>query len=209
MARNQLLSVCLFACLLGGGIAAQGEKPVAPRPVTIGFVDLQKVFTEHPLVKDAMDEARREQIAKLEVLRQKDEKRKSLTQDLDILPKGSRAWLNVAKQIEILEKSIDIESELSVVEYQMRVVGAMKQVYKGVAKAVKQVAEKRGFDIVLNRTARDVGGKTRGEFLDRLSMRDVLYARPELDLTKEVLATFAAEKPAGKSAGSNGGSDGR
>ena len=66
------------------------------------------------------------------------------------------------------------------------VIQACKDVHAEIDRAVAEVAKKRGVALVINRSARPTKGKTRFEYLDRLSMRDVTYVDSSLDITEDV-----------------------
>lgn len=204
----RILGVCGLAALaaagapLAGGLAGAREAPVR-----VATVDMEELIRLHPATERAFEEAQRKRRADVETLRQKEAERRTLEESQDLYARNSKEWLELRKEIRILEATRELDRKVITAEYQLSLRRAMDDVYGKVSAAVKEVAGKEGVDVVLNASGRPIGGSSHISFLDRLARRDVAYADPALDLTEAVLRHMGVD-PEKKPGGSGGGDDG-
>ena len=92
------------------------------------------------------------------------------------------------KRIEKLEATLDLERKIIRIEFQLKVVEALRDVYGRCKAVVKQVAEERGFGAVAMISDSEVQGRTKSELVGDILTRPFIYAHDSLDITDEVLA---------------------
>ena len=190
MSTRVLGTALLMALLVTVQAPAQGGSKSS-----IATVDLLKVMLLHPNYKRAIEEAQREAVAQREQLRNRDDLRKAMVQDLDLLRNGSRKALNMVKKIKIHDETVELDYNMIQVEYQYAIVKSLKEVHALVIKGLTVFANKNGYSLVLNRTSQPVGGLTQYDYMGRLSMREVLFASADLDITEDLMKSMEIPIP--------------
>lgn len=185
-----ILSALAFVLALGIAPSAFGQNGSVPEPAAfaMGFVDMEKLIREHPATKTKTEGFRLEFDARMEALRNQVTKMNSLRDTLEILERRSPEYLAQLKNIKKLEATLELEKKIIRIEFQLKVVAALQDVYGRCKAAVKQVAEKRGFRAIAMISDSEVQGRTRSEVVGDILTRPFIYAHESLDITDEVLA---------------------
>lgn len=188
---NRLILSALALALVAGiaplTVAQNGSAP-KPAPFAMGFVDMEKLIREHPATKTKTEGFQREFEGRMEELRNQVSTMNSLRETLEILEVGSPEYLAQLKRIRKLEATLELEKKIIRIEFQLKVVEALKDVYQRCRAVVKQVAVKRGLAAVAMISDSEVQGRTRSELVGDILTRPFIYAHQSLDITDEVLA---------------------
>ena len=185
------LALALALCVAPAARAQNGSAPAsgsAPVAFAMGFVDMEKLIREHPATKSKTEGFRREFEVRMEDLRIQVSTMNELRATLGILEPGSPAHLAQLKRIKKLEATLELEKEIIRIEFQLKVVSALQDVYGRCKAVVKQVAEKRGFRAIAMISESKVQGRTRSEVVGDILTRPFIYADESLDITDDVLA---------------------
>ncbi|MEE2714143.1 MAG: OmpH family outer membrane protein [Planctomycetota bacterium] len=178
-------SVLTFVLALGVALAAGYadvvEDVAEPVACTLAFVDMEKLMREHPATKAKTEGFQIEFEARMDVLRNAISKQSTLGQ-----PRAPH--LAQLKRIKKLEATLDLERKIIRIEFQLKVVEALRDVYGRCKAVVKQVAEERGFGAVAIISDSEVQGRTKSELVGDILTRPFIYAHDSLDITDEVLA---------------------
>ena len=117
---------------MAGAPAKAAVSRVAPPagPLSMGFVDMEKVIENHPQAKVREEELRQQLKAPIEELRQTAEKAREIEGNLDLLTEGSPEYLDRLRQIRNLKASVELDEKILRAESQLKLVEAMKKMYK-------------------------------------------------------------------------------
>ena len=185
-------SVLTFVLALGVALAAGCadvvEDVAEPVACTLAFVDMENLMREHPATKAKTEGFQIEFEARMDVLRNQVAMMTSLGVDVELLEPGSLEHLALLKRIKKLEATLDLERKIIRIEFQLKVVEALRDVYGRCKAVVKQVAEQRGFGAVAMISDSEVQGRTKSELVGDILTRPFIYAHDSLDITDEVLA---------------------
>ncbi len=173
---------------LGVGPAYALLSMAPTRPAVIGFVDLQKVFNESV--------GRAEAQAELEGLGQGlDDQEEALRQEISVLQSDLELLLvGTPKYQEAEKKVIGVAADLRAwVEFKGRKLDAKRaqrrtQVYDEIVLAATEFAEQNNIDFILtDDSILELRPGTDGQVVQQMSLRRVVYANPELDITDELI----------------------
>jgi len=185
-----ILSTLALVLTLGVSpvVFGQNGSPPAPAAFAMGFVDMEKLVREHPATKTKTDGFQIEFEARMEVLRNQVARMTSLRDSLEVLEPGSPEHLAQLKRLKKLEATLDLERKIIRIEFQLKVVDALRDVYGRCKAVVKQVAEDRALTVVAMISDSEVQGRTKSELVGDILTRPFIYAHDSLDITGEVLA---------------------
>ncbi len=173
---------------LGVGPAYALLSMAPTRPAVIGFVDLQKVFNESV--------GRAEAQAELEGLGQGlDDQEEALRQEFNALQSELDLLLaGTPKYKEAEKKVVGAVADLRAwVEFKGRKLDAKRaqrrtQVYDEIVLAATEFAEQNNIDFILtDDSILELRPGTDGQVVQQMSLRRVVYANPELDITDELI----------------------
>jgi len=190
-----LLGICVaILCLSFGyrqGVAA-GEQQIAPAKVAI--VDVTKVLQNsknHKAWQDKMTGQETQMKAEF----QKDKKAlESIQANMDVLKPGTVDYVNTMK--EFLDKKALLEAKDKF--YQEKVNLEMLQwtesLYLKMLDITKQIAQKKGADLVLAQEQMDTPSPSLRDFMLSIRTKKVLYCTDQIDITDDVLAALDEAK---------------
>ena len=188
MTRRPYLGIAL-ALAVGVGPAYALLSMAPTRPAVIGFVDLEKVF-------NASDK-RAEAQAELEVLGQQlDDQEEELRQeiktrqaDLELLVPGTPKHKEAEKTLVAAAANLRAWIEFKAAKLDAKTAQRRTQVYDEIVLAATDFAEQHNIDFILTddsivelRPGPDV------QVVQQMSLRRIVYANPEFDITNELIA---------------------
>ncbi len=182
-----ILSALLFALVMPVAVAQNGAAPTAT-PFVMGFVDMERLIREHPATKTKTEGFQREFEERMEEVLNQVSTMNEMRDSLEILEPGSPAHLTKLKNIKTLEATLELEKKIIRIEFQLKVVEAMKDVYGRCKAVVKSVAKKNGMKAVAMVSQSEVQGRTRSEVVGDILTRPFIFAHDSLDITEDVLA---------------------
>ena len=185
-----ILSSLTFVLALGVSPVAPGQNGSAPAPApfAMGFVDMEKLMRAHPETKAKTDGFQLQLESRTEGLQFQRSKLVKQQAGLELLEPGSPEHLDLLKQIKKIEATLELETKIIRIEFELKVVDALKDVYGRCRTVVKQVAEERGFRAVAMISGSEVQGRTKSELVGDILTRPFIYADKSLDITDAVLA---------------------
>ncbi len=190
MTRRPYLGIAL-ALAVGVGPAYALLSMAPTRPAVIGFVDLQKVFND--------SNKRAEAQAELEALGQQlDDQEESLRQDiktfqanLGLLVPGTPKYEESEGTLVAAAADLRAWIEFKAAKLDAKTAQRRTQVYDEIVLAATEFAEQHNIDFILTddsilelRPGSDV------QVVQQMSLRRIVYANPEFDITDELIAWF-------------------
>lgn len=154
----------LFAVLLGVALVLPGS--AFAKEKKIGYVDVFQVFNEYKKTQEyekALDAKKTREETRL---KQKEDELQKMQDRIALLKDAEKE-----KETAQLQDQADAYKKMArevVTNLQKEREDKMKELVADVDKIIKDYAEKNGFDVVLNKTA-------------------VLFATPDMDVTKDIL----------------------
>lgn len=184
--RPYLVIAIIVAIGVGPAYALLSKAPT--RPAVIGFVDLQKVFNESA--------GRAEAQAELEELGQRlDDKQEAMSleiqtleADIELLVIGTPKYEDALKNL--VSAAADIRAW---VEFKSRKLDAKRaqrrtQVFDEIALAAVEFAELNSIDFILTDDSNlELRPGNDGQVVQQMSLRRIVYANPEFDITDELI----------------------
>ena len=190
MPRRRYLGIAIVLAVgVGPAYALLSMAPA--RPAVIGFVDLQKVFND--------SNKRAEAQAELEALGQQlDDQEESLRQDiktlqanLDLLVPGTPKYDESERTLVAAAADLRAWIEFKAAKLDAKTAQRRTQVYDEIVLAATEFAEQHNIDFILTddsilelRPGSDV------QVVQQMSLRRIVYANPEFDITDELIAWF-------------------
>lgn len=182
-------AVMLAGAVMLGRSLAQEQPTTAPTGADrVGVCDIVQIFNQYARAAD-LNTALNE---KGQALQAEDTKRgeaiDALTKELELLKEGSPEYeqrFNEAQRLTIERQAWVKFQESLVMRERHRLTLEM---YEEVRKAVGEVAQQRGIDVVLYNVREPLKGETTQQLLQEMQDRKVLYSSDSADMTEVVLA---------------------
>lgn len=173
-----VVTVLGLAGVVIGAASAEDDQPC------VGVLDMRVVFKEYSKSIRYDEELQKLEIQVKAEKKEKEEEIERLEDEIKELEEGTADWRD--RRIELRKLTVRLEFWLRDLrdEIGQKLDAYTSEVEQDIRKAAKEVAEKKGLDLVLNHDP------TAGESDPRLEERRipiVLYASPRVDITKEVL----------------------
>ncbi len=188
MTRRPYLGIALaLAVGVGPAYALLSMAPI--RPAVIAFVDLQKVFN--------LSDKRAEAQAELEVLGQQLDDRedalrqkiKTLQADIELLVPGTPKHDEAEKTLLAAAADLLALIEFKAAKLDAKTAQSRTQVYDEIVLAAVEFAEQHDIDFILtDDSILDLRPGTDVQVVQQMSLRRVVYANPEFDITDELIA---------------------
>jgi Skp family chaperone for outer membrane proteins len=204
---NRWLAAMAVAACVGGGLwagsraraSAPAAAPVPPAATTVVTIDLEEVIKgmkEREDKEKSLKDRQAEYQTKIDQLASDAKSEKSKVENMTDTPEK----ITAAKALR--EKIIRAEFEK---QYAERLLGEMKgemmrELYTKISEATKRLAKQNGYHLVLSNDQNvPVGTGDPDAVLRAIALRRVMYAHPDLDITKEVVDFLNNEYAAGPS----------
>ena len=188
MTRRPYLGIALaLAVGVGPAYALLSMTPI--RPAVIAFVDLQKVFN--------LSDKRAEAQAELEALGQKLDDQvetlrqeiKTLQADLELLVPGTPKHDEAEKTVVAAAADLLALIEFKAAKLDAKTAQSRTQVYDEIVLAAVEFAEQHDIDFILtDDSILELRPGTDVQVVQQMSLRRVVYANPEFDITDELIA---------------------
>ncbi len=188
MTRRPYLGIAL-ALAVGVGPAYALLSMAPMRPAVIAFVDLQKVFNDSDKRADAQAEleALGQQLDdRVEALRQEIN---TLQADLDLLVRGTPKYDEAEKTLLAAAADLRAWIEFKAAKLDAKTAQRRTQVYDEIVLAATEFAEQHSIDFILtDDSILELRPGTDVQVVQQMSLRRVVYANPEFDITDELIA---------------------
>ena len=188
MIRQRYLGIAL-ALAVGVGPAYALLSTAPTRPAVITFVDLQKVFN--------LSNKRAEAQAELEALGQQLDDRvealrqeiKTLQADIELLLPGTPKYQEAEKKLLAAAADLRAWIEFKAAKLDAKTAQRRTQVYDEIVLAAAEFAEQHNIDFILtDDSILELRPGTDVQVVQQMSLRRVVYANPEFDITDELIA---------------------
>jgi Skp family chaperone for outer membrane proteins len=154
----------------------------------MGFVDMERLIQEHREFQTSVEGLKREFEERESAFLLQFKELQSLQENLDVPVPGSQPHLTQLKRIKTLEATLELDMKLVKIEYQLKIVEVMKDIYRRCRAVVGEVAKERGYSCVSIVSNREVDGPTQKELEKDIQDRSIVYHEEALDITDEVLS---------------------
>lgn len=172
-------------------VAQNGSSP--PDTFQMGFVDMERLIKEHPLTASKTKAFQTQFESRMETLRNQFAEMNELRDTIDLNAPGSPEHLAALKRIKKLEATLELERKIIRIEFQLKVVDALKDVYEKCKLVVSEVAKERNMSAIAMVSSSEVGGRTRQELVGDILTRPFIYAHEHLDITDDVLRRMGVD----------------
>ena len=197
------MAVCLallaapVAWAVPGATASPAAPPVpavpeamAPVPATglrIAVVDLHKLLNESRLRQEINQNMEKEAEKKTEEFNAMGKEIDRLKAVIEHYQEASPERLEKEKDLLLKLGRADALEKWEKKALNDRLNAAYLKVYGAVTAAVGKYAKEKGFDLVLRYDKQPIAGESRGEILNQIFSRGVLYFAPQVDITDGVM----------------------
>jgi Skp family chaperone for outer membrane proteins len=190
-----LIGVCIAILGLSFGYrqgVAAGEQQIAPAKVAI--VDVTKVLQnskKHKAWQDKMTEQETQMKAEF----QKDKKAlESIQANMDVLKPGTIDYVNTMKDFLDKKGLLEAKDKFYQEKVNMEMLQWTESLYLKMLDITKQIAQKKGVDLVLAQEQVDTPSPSLRDFMLSIRTKKVLYSTDQIDITEEVLAALDEAK---------------
>jgi len=163
------------------------NQPTRLAPVTIGSIDLERVFQEYERYKDTTEQIQAEMMHKQAQLQELLTEAKGYYEKLQQFKPGTEDYNDWNDKL--TEAQAKYEGERKKIQNQMTIrdANAAAQIYNDIRKFTAYVAGRRGLSFVLQAgDNEDISGGNPDEVMAAVS-RNVVYRDPRYDITDEVI----------------------
>lgn len=171
----------------------------AAGPARIAVVNIPQVSERYQrrIDLEAQFEAKRKELSqKKDELKQKvDQTTRSLQ---EVLKPGTQAYRDKARELTLQRAELDffIESESQRIEIELA--ETLRTIFDDIAAVTRQIAEQRGVDLVLSADTLPQGqAENPTQMRQQIVLQKIIYWRPEIDLTDEVVTRLNDQYKAG------------
>lgn len=186
----------------GGSAAAASPAspaPKAPPPALVGWVDMAAVFKGYEKVKVQSEEFKAAVGVKQKELMKYTSDAQQETEMLSKMTPGSVDFKKHEDKITQLKAQYEAGREQAEREFSLREAEMLSTLYKDISAMVGRVAQYRGFTFVVRVNNDPITGANPNAAMMAIE-RDVIYADPTLEITKDVVFNLNREyKAAGGS----------
>lgn len=195
---NALILAAALSATLFLGYGASAVRHVAPKPVAVATVDLEKIFEN--LRELSAEQGRLQNVGKQMDVENESRfnKLKQMQEEFDLTPKDSPRLTQIEEAL--VNATIEYQAWK---EFQLRRIDrekalVLEKVYNSVKRSLAAYAQQHGYDIVmLNDSIKPLVRGTEQSVQQQISARRLLYTNPALDITGEVLTKMNNEFNAG------------
>lgn len=182
-----VLTGCAAWMIFQQGFAASEEKYA---PARIGVVDVTKILENCRKNKQWQEKAEADRSRVQAEFQQMRKDLEALQANIKQRKPGSSDYFALMGEYE--EKRAVMEGRNTFYEnkFTQEMQQWMEALYTDFLKVTEMVAREKGLDIVLGKETLDLPAPTLRDFMLSVKTQKVLYSRPELDITDEVLAAL-------------------
>lgn len=183
-------TVIAAVLLIIGVLAGSAISQATFNPAKIGFVDMDRIFKEHPKAKEA--EARAQRLMEEETNKAKAEvqKLREKASQLEVFQSGTPEYQNARKEIEMQLLQAEFEEKWQKQQIAQNAAKEMGAVYTEVTREAENYARRNGLDAVLMVNSGPVAPRSLDQLGAMMASRPVLYWNGAYDVTAAVLAAL-------------------
>ena len=178
--------VAAIVLWLGSGIMPAQPK-AEPPAAKVAVVDVSKVFTEYQRSKDFNDELKKRQDEIEGELKQIRDRIEAIKGELENFDPNSKDYSQREEQMVSLTINFEATKRVRVERTGKEMLDVTEHIYSEILKAVETIAAETGYDLVIYRDATDIKSDKLADMREKILQRKVLYAKPQIDLTDQVL----------------------
>jgi Skp family chaperone for outer membrane proteins len=187
-------AIVVVLCLSFGyrqGVAA-GENQIAPAKIAV--VDVTKVLQNSKKHKAWQEKMTSEEtVMKAEF--QKDKKAlEALQANMDLLKAGSKDYVDAMKDFLDKKGLLEAKDKFYQEKANMEMQQWTESLYTQMLTIIKDIAQKKGVDIVLAQEQLDLPSPSLRDFMLSIRTKKVLYCGDQVDITDEVMSALDASK---------------
>lgn len=192
------------AGLLGVRAAAAPEEGKAPAAAPcFAVVNVAKVFAAIPRAKTVVEGLQHDADALKASLTERETDLSKRADDVENrLARGTPDYAAARRALAAEAASVEYDRKEGLKDIYRRQVQGMADIYRSVCAEAERIAGERGFSAVLNYDPEPIRIEERDQVMDmrdlrlQMALRPVLWARPDIDLTKDVIDALSREAPA-------------
>ena len=111
-------------------------------------------------------------------------------EELVMLERGGKKYEETYRKVMLREKGVEYDKEMIRRRIDAQKAAGWKELYQDIQSACEKVAKDQGLDAVLVMNRRSPNGRTDEEMMAQITLRQVIYFDPQLDVTDKVLASL-------------------
>jgi Skp family chaperone for outer membrane proteins len=191
-----------LAGLAGGkALAALQEKPAPPAPAVctpVAWVSINRVMKEIPRAKKLTDDLTREHEALKKALSDREKELRTKAEELPVrLDPGTPEYDKERRAIEMEISGLKYDDKYGIDAIVRKQVQGMAAIYKEICAAGEVAAKARGYAYVISVETDPITVEAKGQLVSptdlklQMAMRTVLWAKPEADITGDVIAALS------------------
>jgi Skp family chaperone for outer membrane proteins len=166
-------------------------------PTRVAVCDISAAFRNYDRLRDLNQVLRQKNDALKAENARRTKQVEDLQKELQDLKPGSKQYQAKLEERDkaAVEGAVSLQYQKGVLDREQRQL--TEDMFREILAAVSQVAQERGYDLVLARDSVDVTSLSMEELMDKMIQRKCLYSSPQIDLTEEVTqrANAAYKKP--------------
>lgn len=181
-----------------GGRAFAGLQG-APPSCAIAFIDMEKAINDNPKYKESQERLRNDKEAIQEKFTKMSADLRKRDQDIDArFSPGTPPYRAERKRIEMERQELMFDAKAAADELQRREVTDLHMVYQDVRQEAERIGADRGYSCVLDFRTEPLSAQDKGqtigkpELLAKMATRSTIWARDDVDITKDVVEAIRA-----------------
>lgn len=188
-------AIAVLLVALGAGVAHR-----LAEPTRVGVVDIDRVSSVLEEFKAPSDELKAKQLAWSTELQGLQDKIKSITDEIDLIPEDDQD-ARIQKLIEraLVDSELKTKGQMYQQSSDLAQAQLFKKMYDRIIEGVAEIAQRDGYDIVIvDDRIIPIPGVNRAAQDDAIASKKVLYANEAADLTDEVITLLDNKFNAGQ-----------
>ncbi len=177
----------------GGAAPAPAAAPCTP----VAFVNMNKVYQSHARAKKLLEDLTKENDALKASLTQREQELRKKAQDVDLkYDPGTEEFESASRDIDMQMAQLKYDSTHGQQRIVRKQVQGMAAIYREICAEAERVAAAKGFSCLFNLDSDPITVEDKGQVLNptelrlQMALRTAIWAKPEQDITKEVIAAM-------------------
>jgi len=181
---NIVTALAVFVVLLLASVAPAGAES---KGVTIGVVNITKVFEGYKKKQDLEKELRNTREQKMRTLREKNDQVARLRDEIRMLELGSEE--RKRKEEELERKQLDLKNfgQVTAGNLVEQKLDITQTLYEEISKVIDAYGKEKGFDLIVKYEQVPIESKSLDELLYKINQKMVMFASERIDITDEIL----------------------
>ncbi len=155
-----------------------------------GFVDLETVLDNYNKNADLTESLNAEFQAAADAVRKEEQAIQLLIEELEMLQPGGAKYAERQREIVLRQRGVEYDRERIRRQIDAKKAAGWKELYGDILEACEKVAGTEGLDAVFAMSRQAPDGRTDEEMMAQITLRQVIYADPSLDVTQKVLGVL-------------------